>query len=162
MSEEYMWFNCVKRSDTYYMEQILLSNKSIINRRDKQDLTAVIRATMNNDRGMLEFLIKNGADLDLRDSCGNTALMYASSYGYLLILDFLIENGADISITDDRGRTCLYDAAREGNTRICAYLANKGLVFEAIKDPNYKYIDKETHDYLQGFEGYFEYRRMNE
>ena len=77
--------------------QELIKSGADINAKDKLGWTALIYATIENNRNAAKLLIANNADINAKDSNGNTALMWASHFGHMVIAKLLIDNNADIT-----------------------------------------------------------------
>ena len=67
--------------------------------------SALMEATVQGDREMVEELLDQGADLNLRSKNGQTALMLAIGEGKSEIAQLLIHRGADLSPVDALGMT---------------------------------------------------------
>ena len=67
--------------------------------------SALMEATVQGDREMVEELLDRGADLNLRSKNGQTALMLAIGEGKSEIAQLLIHRGADLSPVDALGMT---------------------------------------------------------
>src|SRR5208283_1812534 len=84
------------KSNKFYNERFNynnLSDKEIINLKDNEDNTALIWASINNNKDIVELLIKAGADLNLKDNRGMTALICASVNNHKDIAELLIKAG---------------------------------------------------------------------
>jgi len=108
----------------YRCVKLLLSAgiKNIINEKDKDGETVLMKAVQLNLDDIVELFIENGANLNLIDNQGQTALMKAvSSYSYsdnrsLWTVKLLIKNGADVHIKDCDGCNALMHLSSSNTT----------------------------------------------
>lgn len=96
-------------NDIEKLKEILLINKSnknsIIDCKDPDGNTALIKACENNNHDVAELLISQGADVNLQNKDGNSALYFAATYGRFGTMSLLLENGADVNIKNIKGQT---------------------------------------------------------
>ena len=92
---------------------------SDVNAKDKFGVTALIDASLEGQKEIVELLIVEGADLDAQDNKGDTALMNAALKGHSEIVELLIANGADVRIKDNSGNTALIDSAKYARASAC-------------------------------------------
>ena len=85
-----------------------------VNTKDKTGGTALISATLNGQKEIIELLIANKADLNIGLKKGKwTALHFASTpmstkgFSDLEILEVLLRNGVNVNATDEEGKTQL-------------------------------------------------------
>ncbi|WP_257282060.1 ankyrin repeat domain-containing protein [Endozoicomonas sp. ISHI1] len=81
-----------------------------------QDYTALMLASLNGHRAIIELLFNYGANLYAVNDDGITALHFAAGHHYVDNLKLLIEAGADINARARDGFTPLHCAAWSGNT----------------------------------------------
>lgn len=60
-----------------------------LNTLDEKGRTALIIATLHENRSMVALLMVHGADIEVQDIYGKTAIMYAELFGYKEVLTFL-------------------------------------------------------------------------
>ena len=77
------------------------------NVKDKYVETALMWASKEGHKEVVELLIEKGADVNARDNAGWTALMDASYNGHKEIVELLLEKGADFKIRNKNGKTAL-------------------------------------------------------
>jgi len=110
--------------------RMLIERGADVNARDWMGQTALFRAAMGMNTGMIELLITHGADPNIRDKEGRTALMTASNVCRYWNIKALLVHGADPSIRNNRGRTALepdYVATDDPNCAICTRLLKEGV-----------------------------------
>ena len=73
--------------------------------------TALLIASREKHKDIVEYLIKNGADVNAKSDRGDTALMFASLVGEKEIVELLINNGADVNAKSNKGFTALMRAS---------------------------------------------------
>ncbi|MBK5294351.1 MAG: ankyrin repeat domain-containing protein [Acidobacteriia bacterium] len=82
--------------------QLLLDKGADPKARDREGLTAVIRAAHNGDAETVKLLIARGADVNARGR-GTTALLDAINRNDSALVDLLLVSGADAKAQDDDG-----------------------------------------------------------
>lgn len=89
---------------------VLLDANAVIDSRDSNGRTPLLRAAERNSRECMEVLINRGANYHAKDSIGRTALMIAVIQGFSAVLDLLLSHKAFINERDIRGWTALHYA----------------------------------------------------
>jgi hypothetical protein len=87
--------------------------------------TALMLASGQGMRAMVQELIEKGADVNAHDSDGGTALTYASIED-VVIVQWLLDHGAEIDPRDVVGWTPLFYAVVHGRTDIVPVLLERG------------------------------------
>ena len=100
-----------------------------VNQNDWRNETALMKASKNGHKEVVEFLIQKGADVNQKDDYGWTALMWASNGGYEEIVELLIQNRADVNVKDYKGRNAVM-IAKDEKTRKA--------IIDAVKNRNEK------------------------
>ena len=106
MSGEDLW-NAVNDNNTNHFIELLQSGADL----DWQDITgntALIVASINRNREIVNLLIRAGADVNTHNHNRYTPLMYASKFGYTEIVNALIGGQANIDSQDIGGIQLLY------------------------------------------------------
>uniref|UniRef100_A0A8C9G2H4 Palmitoyltransferase n=1 Tax=Pavo cristatus TaxID=9049 RepID=A0A8C9G2H4_PAVCR len=102
---------------------------------DKENVTLLHWAAINNRIDLVKYYISKGAIVDqLGGDLNSTPLHWATRQGHLSMVVQLMKYGADPSLIDGEGCSCIHLAAQFGHTSIVAYLIAKGQV-------NFKYVD---------------------
>ena len=123
-------FDSAKHGDVTTLIR-LLDGGADINQKD--NMTALHVASMNDRLNIVKVLIQRGADVNCRTGSGSTPLMLASRYGYLDIVKELLSNGANINLLNNNSQTALHLAAYcEQLSCVQCLLLNDANVF--IKD----------------------------
>jgi Ankyrin repeats (3 copies) len=78
------------------MTNFFLKRGININSQDSYGRTALMSATVSNEKHLVELLIKQGADVNLYDNSNSCALRDAVSTGNIEIAKILINQGADL------------------------------------------------------------------
>lgn len=86
---------------------LLLRRGADVNARNLRGETALFRAAVGMNTGMIDLLAEHGAEVNARDKLGRTALMVPSNICQYWDLRSLLAHGADPTIRDNRGRTAL-------------------------------------------------------
>lgn len=93
----------------YYLEQGADCNVHF----GENELTALMKASINGNKALVQLLIDKKVDLEARNSTGDTALMLACWNNYPEIAEMLINAGADVNAKNIKGRTALHIAAQK-------------------------------------------------
>ena len=115
----------------------LLEGTDINMQNEEDGMTALISASINGKRDIVELLLKAGADPNIKDALGQTALMGAQGNIDILRL-LLLDKGVNPNIQDRRGNTALMIATVQRNTDVVKLLLDKGV------DPNIVDTDGKT------------------
>lgn len=83
------------------------------NYRDRDNLTALMRAADRNELQIVDILVAGGANMDERDEDGQTALHYAAYCEHAEMAALLITYGASVQVRDKDGMTALEVATGE-------------------------------------------------
>jgi len=78
----------------------LINGGADINTKSNDGNTALIRAVINHDIGMIKFLISKKANVNSENNDGKTALLLAVYYRYKDVIGLLLDAGADINAKD--------------------------------------------------------------
>ena len=106
---------------------LLQSYNFDIDARDDDMFTVLLRATCNDDLGLLEYLIENGSDIFSKTTDGRSCLHLAAENGHLEICKALLQKyNFDIHATDDSSWTVLHGAAWSGDLELLQYLIENG------------------------------------
>lgn len=84
--------------------------KPDVHARDRDGLTALWYAVMNNSLEVVQFLHTQGAKINIADKQGTSVLTLTILHKGHDLLDFLVAKGADINMVDQRGMTPLMAA----------------------------------------------------
>lgn len=95
------------------MVDALLSQGAIIDARDGENVTPLMRAAWHGHATIVEKLIAAKADIHAKSIYQRTALTYGASYGYWGPVQCLIEAKAIIDDPDEDGKTALMFAAED-------------------------------------------------
>lgn len=107
----------------------LIESGYSVNEPDKETVTLLHWAAINNRRDIILYLIDKGALVDaIGGELNATPLHWASRQGHLGAVTLLVNNGADPLLRDAEGCACIHLAAQFGHTRVVAYLIAKGIV----------------------------------
>ncbi|XP_076450296.1 palmitoyltransferase ZDHHC17-like [Babylonia areolata] len=98
-----------------------------VNQMDKENVSLLHWAAINNRIDIVKYFIAKGAVVDrLGGDLNSTPLHWATRQGHLNMVVLLIAYGADPSVRDGEGYSCIHLAAQFGHTAIVAYLIAKG------------------------------------
>ena len=96
-----------------------------VNAKNSEGYTALILASSNGHKEIVEMLLEKGADVNAKDKYNATALIKASSNGHKEIVEMLLEKGADVNAKTHNGSTALIKASENKHTEIVAMLLDK-------------------------------------
>ena len=108
-----------------------IDNGADVNTKRDDGITALIFASQNGYKEIVELLLAKGADVNVKDIYGVTALMGASYsgvdlHGHKDVVELLLAKGADVNVKDIYGRTALIRASHKGNKDVVELLLAKG------------------------------------
>ncbi|RSL47280.1 hypothetical protein CEP53_009996 [Fusarium sp. AF-6] len=90
------------------------SVRGIIDEPDAKGNRAVMLATLQKSKAMVQALIDNGASCEDRDLTGLTPLHHAARLGFNKGLELLINKVGDVDLTDRKGFTAVHHAINSG------------------------------------------------
>jgi ankyrin repeat protein len=108
---------------------LLLTQGANINARNKEGLTAIVKAAMRGDIKIVEYLYQKGASLKELDNKGNNIIinvLKTKPQNALTLIEWLVKNGAIINAQNNNGLTALMVASHQGNLPIVKLLASNG------------------------------------
>lgn len=100
-----------KRGQVARVEELLATDNSLIDARDKDGSTPLHCATWKGQQEVVASLIKAGADVNAHnnnDHWGTTPLHAAAHANQAAIAQLLIDHGADLNAQDKEGRTPMF------------------------------------------------------
>lgn len=99
-----------------------------VNERDKETITLLHWAAINNRKEIMRFFIEKGAEIDaVGGELNATPLHWATRQGHLEAAVILINAGADPTLRDAEGCSCIHLAAQFGHTALVAYFIAQGV-----------------------------------
>ena len=130
-------------NDLHRIKQMLESNGDLLNAKDREYDTAIMKACRNcNAVDVVSFLLEKGANINdkpYRDLIDQTPLIIAAFNGCKDIVQILLDAGiTDINHKNDQGESAILAAAQEGHKEIV------GILLEAGADINQPNSDGET------------------
>jgi len=129
--------------DLHTVEQMLEENGDLLNAKDRERDTAIMKAVRNcNATDVVSFLLSKGANIndpEYRDTINQTPIIVAAQHGCADIVRLLIKAGIkDINHKNDQGESALLAAAQEGHKEVVQIMLDAGA---DINQPN---SDNET------------------
>ena len=107
--------------------------RPIINLENKNDQTALIRATILNRKHNISALLLRGAKINYQNKIGKTALHYAALVGTADCTLLLLESGADSHICDYAGISAFMLAETMGFEHILKIMVRTYVLISIIK-----------------------------
>ncbi|XP_078348223.1 palmitoyltransferase ZDHHC17-like isoform X2 [Oculina patagonica] len=99
-----------------------------VNTLDKENVSALHWAAINNRMRIAEYFVSKGAAVDQKGGILNaTPLHWAVRQGHLEMVVFLMKHGADPASLDIEGCSCLHVAVQHSQMGVVAYLISKGM-----------------------------------
>ncbi|KAJ7373562.1 Palmitoyltransferase zdhhc17 [Desmophyllum pertusum] len=99
-----------------------------VNTLDKENVSAIHWAAINNRIRIAEYFVSKGAAVDQKGGILNaTPLHWAVRQGHLEMIVFLMKHGADPASLDIEGCSCLHVAVQHSQMGAVAYLISKGM-----------------------------------
>lgn len=124
-----IFVKAAENGDLNELNRQLSINSDIINTKDKEGDTAILKVCMNcNNANIVAFLLENGAEINdkkYRDSIGQTPLIIAAQSGCKEIVELLLRAGADIEHRNDQGENAFISATQEGHIDVVKILIDK-------------------------------------
>ena len=117
-------------SNITFAIRLLLDQGADANAQDSEGgSTALMRASDNGHRDIVQLLCERGADVNAKDKEGETALHLAAQTGDKAVVELLLKRGANIEATEGTGgNTALIKAAWYGRDSIAIILLQAGAV----------------------------------
>ena len=100
-----------KAGNVAKLKELLASDASLINARDKDGSTPLHCATWKGQQGVVALLLETGADVNAHNSndhWGTTPLHAAAHANQAAIAQLLIDHGADVNAQDMTGQTPMH------------------------------------------------------
>ena len=93
----------------------------------ENEVTALISASYNGHRDVVQLLCERGADVNAKDKYGNTALHVAVQIGNIAVVKFLLRESVSVdAMNGSHGGTALMEAAGSGWDSIAVVLLQSG------------------------------------
>ena len=130
MSDYFRLWNACEQGDMNQVK-VLVDQIEDINKPNDRGWNAIILASFNHHRDVVEYLLKAGADINSVNANGTSVFMYAktkvlenNNYAFL---DFLIQSGANLNLRDRKNNWTVLQYAKElKNPTLVKYLISKG------------------------------------
>ena len=136
---------------TFTVRHVLDQGANPNARYSETKFTALMRATYNGHRDVVQLLRERGADVNAKDKDGNTTLSLAVRSGNIALVELLLKQGANMEATAGRFRvTALIEAALNGWDSIAVILLQAGA---SVSATNAKGKSALTFAALNGHEG---------
>lgn len=116
----------VETGDLAVVQQLLGGSPDLLEARDDDGQTPLLRAAGGGQVAMLQYLLDQGANLHAITENGSTALNLAAYGGHTDAAEFLIGKGIDVNVTTPRGFTPLLHAVYAGQPATAEFLIAKG------------------------------------
>lgn len=152
------FLEAASKGDTIKVKN-LIEQGADVNNKDKDGMTALMRAARGGHLETTKLLIEKGADVNAIEKSGYPVLIVTESMPFspqLEIIKLLIESGADVNSKSKEGWTALMEAAK-GHSYLRKGLIDKGrtdvamvpleiakLLIEGGADVNVRYKDGRT------------------
>jgi len=111
------------RLGCYERVKFFVENGGIVDIKNSQGDTALMKACEGGHLDIIMFLIYAKANLYEKNIIGMTVLHFAAMDGNLNVLKFLLESGCDKNVEDDEGLTCLDICNMRGFKHTAEYLS---------------------------------------
>lgn len=105
--------NCLKRGDD-------------VNARDKQGITPILMALLENQQEVVELLLQQDVDLNITDKDGTPPLSVAAGLGNAPIVKMMISKGSKIDHQEKDGWSPMHYACHRGHSEIAKILLENG------------------------------------
>ncbi|VEL25244.1 unnamed protein product [Protopolystoma xenopodis] len=99
-----------------------------VNQLDKEDVSLLHWAAINNRLSIMLFFLGKGAQIDRRGgNLAATPLHWAIRQSHVHAVALLLKHGADPNIRDNTGLSCIHAAIQTSCTPVIAYLLARGV-----------------------------------
>ena len=109
--------------------ELLLSQGFEVDSRDKEGVTPLMCASLNDEPSAFHILIQKGADPSLKDNNGYSLLHFAAQGGNISIINKLLSLGLDTDSRDSDGATPLMFASAFGKQGTFQLLIKNGAIY---------------------------------
>jgi uncharacterized protein len=113
-------------------ESLLARAHTLIERRDADGVTALMRACHSGRLDIAQLLLQHGADVNAVDRLGMSVLMATVVSNDVALVQMLLSCGADITATDNQGQHALFKASYCGHVSVMDLLVQCGLSMHAV------------------------------
>lgn len=121
-------FKAAQQGNLADLQALVQSNQATVNDRDKDNVTPLHWAAINNHLPIVRYLVGAGAEIDgVGGELLSTPLHWAVRQGHLQVVHFLVKSGANVHLTDAQGFNSLHLAAQYGHTYCCLYFLAQGM-----------------------------------
>ena len=135
---------------------------TLVRQADKDNYTALHRAALNGNEGVINLLLKHGADVNAKAAGANRPLLLAARQGHRQAVARLLLADADVDMKNAQGNTALMLAAGNGHSNVVKVLlehnANPSLrnqhreqAADIADEANHPEIASLLKDYAPGF-----------
>lgn len=145
---EYAHFGNIKQ-----MKKLIIKNADL-NLQNDDGVYALMFASYNQNKEMIELLLDNGANPNLQTKNGSTTLMDVSESGNAEIVKLLLDYGANVNLQFEDGGNALMFASQNGHKEIVE------LLLDYNADVNIKKEDQGTALMLASQNGHKEIVRL--
>jgi ankyrin repeat protein len=111
---------------THMVRKLLAGNEKNINKGDGTGSNALMWASMNGYKEVVELLLEHGADVNAQGGKYGNALQAASFQGHEMIMQMLLEHGADVNAQGGRHGNALQAASYQGHEKLIQALLEHG------------------------------------
>jgi len=114
------------KGDLHTVESSLLTKGIDVNVTLSSGQTALMAASLNGHKEVVELLLVKGADVNAKINNGLTALMVASQNGHKEVVELLLAKGADVNAKVSNGSTAMTAASKNGHQEVTELLRQHG------------------------------------
>jgi ankyrin repeat protein len=126
---------CARIGALGHIQTILQSGKYSATYADKEGITPLHWAAINNQYAVCKFLVDQGADVNAKGGESNaTAAMWAAQRCHFYIVHLLLQSGTDPLLLDASGYNLLHLATIDGNTLLLILLLHQDIPVD-VADP---------------------------
>jgi len=106
----------------FFLASTTTNARALVQQVDKDDYTALHRAALKGDAGVISLLLKHGANVDARAAGTNSPLLLAAREGHQQAVKRLLLAGASVDAKNAQGNTALMLAAGNGSSSVVKVL----------------------------------------
>lgn len=140
--------NAVKERSTKCVK-LLIDAGIDINKKNRNEITALYEATISGYKNIVKLLVENGAKLDIIDDIYKRSLLHeAVRFKSIDIVNILIDANINLDTRDCEGKSALHFAASNGHFKIAQQLINAGISLNLVTEKGY-YSETALHNAIE-------------
>lgn len=135
------YHNACQRGDLEVVREMIHGGQvNVSSDADREGVTGLHWAAINNRLNVVDFLVREGANVESKaGALEATPLHWAARYGFVYVVDYLLQHGASATTTDKQGFNLLHLSVNSSNIMLVVYVlffvVSKGIIDIDYVDP---------------------------